>query len=121
MKLDYDGFMLYASMHNEDVLKDILKFTSESWNDRMADSAASERGLHHFQTPTVRCAGTTALLPENRRVSGQSGADLQAVRAELLRSNAIRELGERVRAFMKEQPDIYERIYRETYGRAPNF
>lgn len=22
---------------------------------------------------------------------------------------------------MKEQPDIYERIYRETYGRAPNF
>ena len=40
---------------------------------------------------------------------------------ELLRSNAIRELGKRVRAFMKEQPDIYERIYRETYGRAPNF
>lgn len=35
MKLDYDGFMLYASMHNEDVLKDILKFTSESWNDRI--------------------------------------------------------------------------------------
>ena len=35
--------------------------------------------------------------------------------------NAIRELGKRVRAFMKEQPDIYERIYRETYGRAPNF
>ena len=33
MKLDYDGFMLYASLHNEDVLKDILKFTSESWND----------------------------------------------------------------------------------------
>lgn len=90
-------------------------------SEQLADSAASERGLHHFQTPTVRCAGTTALLPENRRVSGQSGADLQAVRAELLRSNAIRELGKRVRAFMKEQPDIYERIYRETYGRAPNF
>lgn len=46
---------------------------------------------------------------------------MQAVRAELLRSNAIRELGEMVRAFMKEQPEVYERIYRETYGRAPNF
>lgn len=33
MKLDYDGFMMYASMHNEEVLKDILKFTSESWNE----------------------------------------------------------------------------------------
>lgn len=89
-------------------------------SEQLADSAASERWLHHFQAPAVRCAGTTALLPENGRVSGQSGADLQAVRAELLRSNAIRELGERVRAFMKEQPEVYERIYRETYGRAPN-
>ena len=90
-------------------------------SEQLADSAASERGLHHLQDPAVRRAGTSIHRPEGVRVSGQSGADLQAVRAELLRSNAIRELGQRVRAFMKEQPDIYERIYRETYGRAPNF
>lgn len=89
--------------------------------EQLDDPAASERGLHHLQDPAVRRAGTSIHRPEGGRVSGQSGADLQAVRAELLRSNAIRELGKRVRAFMKEQPDIYERIYRETYGRSPNF
>lgn len=90
-------------------------------SEQLADSAASERGVHHFRDIPVRRAGSSVHDPEDGRVSGQSGADLQAVRAELLRSNAIRELGERVRAFMKEQPEIYERIYRETYGRAPNF
>lgn len=90
-------------------------------SEQLADSAASERGLHHLRDIPVRRAGSSMHDTEDGRVSGQSGADLQAVRAELLRSNAIRELGKRVRAFMKEQPDIYERIYRETYGRAPNF
>lgn len=90
-------------------------------SEQLADSAASERGLHHLRDIPVRRAGSSVHDTEDGRVSGQSGADLQAVRAELLRSNAIRELGKRVRAFMKEQPDIYERIYRETYGRAPNF
>lgn len=44
---------------------------------------------------------------------------MQAVRAELLRSKAIRELGQMVRAFMREQPETYKRIYFETYGRMP--
>ena len=32
MKLDYDGFMMYASMHNEDITKDIIKAMGDSWN-----------------------------------------------------------------------------------------
>lgn len=44
---------------------------------------------------------------------------MQKVRDELLRSNAIRELGKMVRAFMKEQPETYKRIYFETYGVMP--
>lgn len=44
---------------------------------------------------------------------------MQEVRDELLRSNAIRELGKMVRAFMKEQPETYKRIYFESYGVMP--
>lgn len=44
---------------------------------------------------------------------------MQKVRDELLRSNAIRELGKMVRAFMEEQPETYKRIYFETYGVMP--
>lgn len=32
MKLDYDGFMMYASMHNEDIAQDIVKAMGDSWN-----------------------------------------------------------------------------------------
>lgn len=88
-------------------------------SEQLADSAASERGLHHFQTPAVRCAGATALLPENRRVSGQSGADLREIRAELLCKSAIREIGRNALAFMKEHPDDYERIYFNLFGKMP--
>lgn len=44
---------------------------------------------------------------------------MQKIREQLLRSNAIRELGKMARAFMKEQPETYKRIYFETYGRMP--
>lgn len=88
-------------------------------SEQLADSAASARGLHHLQDPAVRCPGTSEHFPEGRRVSGQSGADLQKIREQLLRSNAIRELGKMARAFMKEQPETYKRIYFETYGRMP--
>lgn len=32
MKLDYDGFMMYASMHREDITQDIIKAMGDSWN-----------------------------------------------------------------------------------------
>lgn len=40
MKLDYDGFMMYASMHNEDITKDIVKTMGDSWNEEITISEA---------------------------------------------------------------------------------
>nr|DAH22863.1 MAG TPA: hypothetical protein [Caudoviricetes sp.] len=40
MKLDYDGFMMYASMHNEDITKDIVKTMGDSWNEEITLSEA---------------------------------------------------------------------------------
>lgn len=40
MKLDYDGFMIYASMHNEDITKDIVKTMGDSWNEEITLSEA---------------------------------------------------------------------------------
>lgn len=40
MKLDYDGFMIYASMHNEEILKDIVRSVGEPWNDGLTLSQA---------------------------------------------------------------------------------
>lgn len=40
MKLDYDGFMIYASMHNEDITRDIVKIMGDSWNEEITLSEA---------------------------------------------------------------------------------
>ena len=40
MKLDYDGFMMYASMHNEDIAQDIVKAMGDSWNEEITLSEA---------------------------------------------------------------------------------
>ena len=40
MKLDYDGFMIYASMRNEDITKDIVKTMGDSWNEEITLSEA---------------------------------------------------------------------------------
>ena len=87
--------------------------------EQLADSAASKRGLHHHKDPAVRCPGTSVFRTEDRRVPGQSGADLREIRAELLCKSAIREIGRNALAFMKEHPDDYERIYFDLFGKMP--
>lgn len=87
--------------------------------EQLADSAASERGLHHLQADDVRRAGHAGAGAEGRRVSGQSGADLHEIRAELLCKSAIREIGRNALAFMKEHPEDYARIYYNLFGRMP--
>lgn len=83
--------------------------------EQLVNSAAGDGGILHHGTASQRCASGAYPVPEDGRVSSQGGADLHELQAELLWSSAIREIGRMARAFMKEHPEDYARIYRNLF------
>lgn len=84
--------------------------------EQLVNSAAGDGGILHHGTASQRRTGGAYPVPENGRVPSQGGTDLHELQAELLRSSAIREIGRMARAFMKEYPEDYARIYRNLFG-----
>ena len=84
--------------------------------EQLVNSAAGDGGILHHGTASQRRTGGAYPVPENGRVPSQGGTDLHELQAELLRSSAIREIGRMARAFMKEHPEDYARIYRNLFG-----
>ena len=87
--------------------------------EQLVDSTAGDGGLLHHGTASQRRTGGAYPVPKDGRVSSQSGEDLREIRAELLCDSAIREIGRMARAFMKEHPEDYARIYFNLFGRMP--
>ena len=84
--------------------------------EQLVNSAAGDGGILHHGTASQRRTSGAYPVPENGRVPSQGGTDLHELQAELLRSSAIREIGRMARAFMKEHPEDYARIYRNLFG-----